>query len=152
MGLDMCLTAKVYVPLLTKYTKHGKVSPVEINIEGIPGFDAKKVGNIEMNVGQWRKANQIHRWFVENVQDGEDNCKEYWVSKEQLKDLRKLCSQALKGNRKKREDLLPTQEGFFFGGTDYDEYYENDLRYTIEVIDDALKLDKCWDLYYCSSW
>ena len=25
-------------------------------------------------VGYWRKANQIHNWFVENVQDGEDDC------------------------------------------------------------------------------
>ena len=22
----------------------------------------------------WRKANQIHNWFVENIQDGEDDC------------------------------------------------------------------------------
>jgi hypothetical protein len=35
----------------------------------------------------WRKANQIHKWFVDNVQDGVDDCKEYWVSEEKLQEL-----------------------------------------------------------------
>ena len=35
-------------------------------------------------VGYWRKANQIHKWFVDNVQDGVDDCGEYKVTKEQL--------------------------------------------------------------------
>jgi len=30
--------------------------------------------SISENVGYWRKANQIHGWFVENIQDGEDDC------------------------------------------------------------------------------
>lgn len=32
----------------------------------------------------WRKANQIHRWFVENVQHNIDNCAMYYVSKNEL--------------------------------------------------------------------
>lgn len=42
-------------------------------------------------VGYWRKANHIHKWFVDNVQDGEDDCKEYRVSIEQLHKLRDIC-------------------------------------------------------------
>ena len=42
-------------------------------------------------VGYWRKANHIHKWFVDNVQDGEDDCREYDVSIEQLHELRNIC-------------------------------------------------------------
>ena len=39
----------------------------------------------------WRKANAIHKWFVENVQEGVDDCGEYEVTVEQLTELRDLC-------------------------------------------------------------
>jgi hypothetical protein len=33
------------------------------------------------------------------------------------------------------KELLPTQAGFFFGSTDYDEYYYEDLVYTRDLLD-----------------
>ena len=48
--------------------------------------------------------------------------------------------------------LLPTTSGFFFGGTDYDDGYLQDLRDTIEIIDRALALPDCWDFEYHASW
>ena len=62
-------------------------------------WDAKKrypyMGIIEQ-VGYWRKANHIHKWFVENVQDGIDDC-EYHneVTKETLEELRDVCKKVL---------------------------------------------------------
>ena len=50
----------------------------------------KHEGIIE-NVIYWRKANQIHNWFVENVQKGRDDCRCYEVTKRQLERLFKLC-------------------------------------------------------------
>ena len=57
------------------------------------------------------------------------------------------------------EELLPTQEGFFFGNTEYDEYYLEMLEDTIRIIDDCLaaeekaEQDKVWsDFYYQASW
>lgn len=47
------------------------------------------------DVGYWRKANAIHRWFVENVQNGVDDCGYYEVSKEQLEELLDVCNQVL---------------------------------------------------------
>ena len=47
---------------------------------------------------------------------------------------------------------LPTQEGFFFGGTDYDEWYIQDLQDTVSIIDRVLKMDDEWDFEYQSSW
>jgi hypothetical protein len=50
------------------------------------------------------------------------------------------------------KDLLPNQDGFFFGNTDYDERYLDNLRNTIAIIDRALALPDCWNFEYRSSW
>ena len=50
--------------------------------------------------------------------------------------------------------LLPTQSGFFFGGTDYDSYYMYDIEETIDIITKVLEttdFDKEM-IYYVSSW
>jgi hypothetical protein len=39
-------------------------------------------------------------------------------------------------------ELLPTESGFFFGNTDYNEYYYRDLLDTKKIIEEALALDK----------
>ena len=31
-------------------------------------------------------------------------------------------------------ELLPSQPGFFFGSTDYDDWYINDLKETVEAL------------------
>jgi cysteine desulfurase len=43
----------------------------------------------------WRKANQIHAWFVQNVQEGVDECERHWVPREKLVELRDLCLDVL---------------------------------------------------------
>ena len=106
-------------------------------------------------VAYWRKCNQIHNWFVENVQDGEDDCGRYSVSLEQIKKLRDLCKAVLeKDDFDFSEENLPTVDGFFFGNTDYDEYYKKDLKETIEMLDEVLEdPDKNgWEYEYTSSW
>jgi hypothetical protein len=50
-------------------------------------------------------------------------------------------------------NLLPTQEGFFFGSYEYDEYYFGDLQDTIDQIERILKeYPHEWDFTYQSSW
>lgn len=53
-------------------------------------------GSIMDEVGYWRKANQIHNWFVNHVQGGEDDC-EYHneVTKEVLEELLDICQRVL---------------------------------------------------------
>jgi hypothetical protein len=105
-------------------------------------------------VGYWRKANHIHAWFVENIQGGEDDCDYHReVMREDLEALRDVCHEVL-CNPDLAEKLLPTQGGFFFGSTEYDEYYISDIKDTIEIIDKALEttdFDKDM-LFYRSSW
>lgn len=52
-------------------------------------------------------------------------------------------------------ELLPTQSGFFFGGTEYDEYYFLDLDYTYKLfvkINEFLKTHPKYDVIYRASW
>ena len=112
-------------------------------------YNIGKIG-ISVELGYWRKANQIHKWFVDNIQNGVDNCASYYVSPEALKDLKKLCEQVLKEPEKANE-ILPCSEGFFFGSQEYDEWYFDDIQMTIEIIDKCLKLE--YDYFeYHSSW
>ncbi len=106
---------------------------------------------IEVTCAYWRKANQIHKWFVDNVQGGEDNCGEYYVSHEKLKELLTTCQQALFA---KDPSLLPPQAGFFFGSYDIDEWYWNDIKETIKKLKRVLELPEMSKLsfYYTSSW
>ena len=47
-------------------------------------------------VGYWRKANQIHNWFVENIQDGIDDCNYHReVTEEDLTELLNVCQKVL---------------------------------------------------------
>lgn len=100
----------------------------------------------------WRKANQIHKWFVENVQYGEDDCREYEVTREQLQELKRICEE-VKNNPEKAKELLPTQSGFFFGSTEYDEMYFYDIDDTINQLNALFKIDEKYDYFvYHSSW
>lgn len=136
------------------------------------------------SVGYWRKANAIHKWFVENVQNEVDNCGCYEVSKTKLRNLLDVCIQVRDASQLKKgwvkngerfengvwcpimeegeciedtsvaEELLPTQSGFFFGGTDYDEYYLADINDTIEILTKVLDETnfETQMVVYSSSW
>lgn len=99
----------------------------------------------------WRKANQIHRWFVENIQDGNEDWGMHYVPRECLYRLKQLCEKVLK-NKELASTLLPTESGFFFGSVEYDEWYFEDLRYTVEKLDELLKEEKYISFRYQSSW
>ena len=86
MGLDMYLT-KSY----SKYRKGDGTFSTNWDDCKIDMFGRTNRVTFSEMVGYWRKANHIHKWFVDNVQDGEDDCKEYCVSIEQLHKLRDIC-------------------------------------------------------------
>jgi hypothetical protein len=102
-------------------------------------------------VGYWRKANQIHRWFVENVQDGVDNCGEYTVTREKLDELLTNVYYVLK-KPEQAKDILPSQPGFFFGQYEYNDWYMQDINDTKHILEEVLS-DKSTDSWtYHSSW
>lgn len=153
MGLDMYLYRKIYV---TSYD--GKKFDVNITLNGNPtNIDPNKISYLVEEIGYWRKANAIHKWFVDNVQDGKDNCGEYYVSEEKLQKLHDLCEKVL-DNHNLAHELLPSTSGFFFGSTQYDNWYFDKLHDTMTICKDALKLvqDNNFvigsSFYYHSSW
>lgn len=153
MGLDMYLNARKYLSQYKPELKE-KIDTLRIMF---PDTKEYPINGITMEVGYWRKANHIHGWFVEHIQEGNDNCGSYWVQREQLLELKAVCEEVLKHKEDKVYgknvlDLLPKQEGFFFGGTEIDESYFEDCQETIRIIDEALKLDDSWDFEYHSSW
>lgn len=135
-------------------------------------------------IGYWRKANAVHQWFVENCQNGVDDCGSYQVDKSDIEDLLEICNTIkpsitliekeaevvigynregqIKEKRKIKyiedssicEELLPTQSGFFFGGTDYDEWYVQDIDETIEILEKVLTETDFENeiVFYQSSW
>lgn len=188
MGLDMYLKAGLYV---SGYDFAGEESKERyqrlVDETGLrAAADPETPGaDVKVTVAYWRKANAIHRWFVENVQDGEDDCDDHYVSREQLEALRDTCKKALEVadisegqpvhsgttwrpgqeqeenfvvgrailNGNEVAEILPTQGGFFFGSTDYDEWYLSDLESTVKQIDRVLaNLPENASLYYHSSW
>jgi hypothetical protein len=143
MGLDMYLNAKRYL-----WSTEGELS--EAIAKAFPELKEKRVKEIIVEAMYWRKANAIHKWFVDNVQEGNDNCGDYWVSREQLQELADLIKEVL---AKKDANKLPPQSGFFFGSTDVDDYYWQDLKRTQEGLERVLvEFPEQWDFEYHSSW
>ena len=151
MGLDMYLYKKSYI-LSGDWIKEEHRESVVITKcgEPHPKIKSDRVKYIIEEVGYWRKANAIHKWFVDNVQNGVDDCGSYRVNIDQLESLLSLCKTALE-DRDQASELLPSQSGFFFGNTEYDEYYFGDLIHTIEIIEDCLSDDDA-EFEYHSSW
>ena len=155
----MYLTKKRYFGLNYEHNvEKDKETKIIINGEEI---DYTNLVNIEYNIGYWRKANAIHDFFVRNVQDGEDDCKKYFVGLEILIQLRIKCKELIElyninksSFEKKAKEILPTTSGFFFGSTEYDEFYIQDLNDTIEIIDNIFNDPNHtkYDYYYQSSW
>jgi len=173
----MYLTKKIYVG--GNYEHNKITGSINILKDGKPlAVDLSKLTYIEEEAIYWRKANAIHNWFISEVQDGVDECMPHWVSFKQLESLSKLCQETLdflsecpiidkvvdagwsssEGQLTKTiqvydvdlEDLpiVPTS-GFFFGSSHIDEWFVEDLEYTIKSI---AELDPNAEYEYCSSW
>lgn len=183
MGLDMYLNKRTYIG--NDYKEPDKQVKIEVedskNFMGEPiKIQQGRVSEIVEQVGYWRKANQIHNWFVQNVMDGDDRCQDFDVSTEQLKELLDLVDTVLKAsvlvkgkiqngtqykdgketpimedgkyikNPAVAQKLLPNTSGFFFGSQAYDQYYYDDLVHTKEILEQAIK--EGGDYSYRPSW
>lgn len=150
MGLDMYLTAKRTIVAWTERDKELNQQMLKLMPE-LAGVES--VDEIKVNLGYWRKANAVHQWFVDNVQDGEDDCGAYCVGPEQLDQLKDLCLQVL-AFPELASQKLPTTDGFLFGSIDYDDGYFQDLENTAKIIDRAAQLSESnlWGFEYQSSW
>lgn len=153
MGLDMSLYRKAYVRNY-KHTKPEERHTVTVSREAGTAIKPERIAYITEYVAYWRKANQIHKWFVDTTQEGKDEGQESDVSRAQLLALLDLCKQVLADHALAKK-LLPTQSGFFFGSTEYDEGYYKDLEDTISMLEPLLAEtgdEWIYSFHYSASW
>lgn len=133
-----------------------------------PEYDENMYGKELM---YWRKANQIHNWFVQNCQNGVDDCEYYAITVADLMKLKEVCEKILTMTEKRKAmrytsysatekeevdvlyltpegveyatEHLPSRSGFFFGGTEYDDWYVLQVENTVEQINDTLDTLNC---------
>jgi hypothetical protein len=152
MGLDMYLKASRYVSGYEHSTRAEKklfktiVSDMEIDPKIIDNESPSLT--VDVTVMYWRKVNSIHNWFVENCQDGRDECQDTCVSRKSLKELQKLCEETYKTKDAK---TLKSVSGPFFGSQEID---WEDIQATATRLKEILSdksLENCIFIYH-SSW
>lgn len=121
-------------------------------------------------IGYFRKVNFLMSFF-----DYYGNCEYKEISRERLQALRDACAEIAKmkpikveahkypyggttavkeysdADQKRCAELLPTQSGFFFGNTDYNEWYFDDVKEVFVWVDGVLSglADDDVVLMYC---
>lgn len=141
MGLDMYLTRTYKFDkkkVKVDFTASRPPKNIDINQKNateniVLNISSEYITELQESVGYWRKAHSIHEWFVENVQKGEDDCGEYVVPIEKIKELKKLCYNNF---IKQTGELLPEKER----GKHvlYLEGYLEDVRKTMKICDQIL--------------
>ena len=169
MGLDMYLEIRKNEYRSKYHQDNGSDLALEYPkdiTEFIPNLTNLSISRkTNYEVGYWRKANHIHNWFMQNCAYKDecgnpiDDCRPIEITVDKLEKLLDTCKKVL-ADHSLAETLLPTQSGFFFGSTEYDEYYFGDIERTIEIIEPVLKFakhkleieDYVWEVYYQASW
>jgi len=156
MGLDMYLTGRRFIGEYLDKELSDKLNEATKDIT-----KGRVCNEIIIEAMYWRKANAIHQWFVKNVQEGIDDCLEHKVSITDLKRLLETVTEVL-DKKVAPADALPSQTGFFFGSSEYNEWYFEDLKYTKESLTklleelceetDQFDIISDWHFSYRSSW
>jgi len=164
MGLDMYLSARQYVSRIDfskgfdekdGWTDNPSFDRLVEVMDAGDMIEPEPMGiHVDIPVAYWRKANAIHKWFVDVHADGEDNCQQIEVPLEGIEELIELCKQ-VRDNKDKADELLPTESGFFFGSTEMDDWYWDYIEYTIERLTDVVQGMKKRGISWCvyqASW
>lgn len=121
---------------------------MQVNVE-----ESEKLGEEIYNIfnrkeiAYFRKVNFLMAFF-----QYEDNCEFVEITKEQVSDLVERATKVW-NDHSLAEELLPTQSGFFYGSTEYSDYYfedVKDVRDTFQEILDNTDWEKeivemyCW--------
>jgi len=154
MGLDMYLYAEKYYSPSDWRDEQNKSDFAKIlEMSEVSKYISSEYpsATLMVKVAQWRKSNQIHAWFVNNCQSGDDDCRLAYVDRAQLNELLEACK-SVHNDHALAKELLPCSQGFFFGSDEYDEYYFNDIDHTIKIIETCLTMPPEWEFRYQASW
>lgn len=87
-------------------------------------------------IGYFRKVNFLVQFF-EDAGHEIENCVPIIVSKEDAYSLKECCEQVLEDHNL-ASTHLPTCSGFFFGSTDYDKHYFEDVERVLDFCNEIL--------------
>ncbi|EGT3611543.1 hypothetical protein FAP59_18325 [Morganella morganii] len=107
-------------------------------------------GNVDVEVGYFRKVNALFKW-VETHIDAFENCEKVPVTLTHLRALQRDLAALTPENCR---TLFPTTEGFFFGSTDYDDgYWEdvNDVKRWLDKMFDDFDFEQ-FSLHFLAWW
>lgn len=132
-------------------------------------------------IGYWRKFNALQAFFENRVESDYELCHGIYVYEDTIKELISTFNKILKDiktceteeiqycngwcNGEKTYDtkevyksqvaqeLLPPGDGFFYGSQEIDEWYVEDIKYSLKLFKKALELMKLgYDIIYEASW
>lgn len=90
------------------------------------GLDINVCKVSRKNIGYFRKVNFLIPFFEKRRHMEIENCEDLVIEKEDVKELIRRCKEVLT-NHELAEKLLPARAGFFFGNTEYDNSYYEDV-------------------------
>ena len=121
-----------------------KIYPYTKGILDLPQLKERLDKEIEGAYDQYdayfRKVNFIFYHFQTTLGKMYDDCYAF-VDLDDVDDLIDRCERVLKDHRL-AQSLLPTQDGFFFGSTDYDNWYFSDVKDCLKQMKKYRKLLK----------
>jgi len=145
MGLDMYFSRRTYVGSF-KNTRDSEGNWSERDVDNMElKFDdadlshvnLKNVRYIEEIFGEFRKFNALHAYVVDNFGGGRDECQVIYLDIDnliQIQEVLSLVKESLSiGDKVIAGQTLPPKEGFFFGNTEIDKWYEEDVKEAVEV-------------------
>jgi hypothetical protein len=133
VGLDMSFHREVhtYTSLHDNDTIAETIDGKLIPTGNLGGLKSRTVDDL---VGYLRKVNSVHAWIVDNLAGGVDECQRIDLDSDSLAQLHDAIETALETG----EGMEP-RAGFFFGNTDKDEYWQEDLRDALHIVEWILK-------------
>lgn len=93
---------------------------------------------IQGHTHDFRKRNWLIPFVEDDIGSEVENCESYELSKETMVDLLERIDKVL-ADHSLAEELLPSQGGFFFGSTEYDDYYFMQLQDAKEQLEEDVK-------------
>ena len=100
------------------------------------GLDIVLYKTESTKIANFRKVNFLFKFFEDRI--GESDPTTIEVYTDDLEELRERCIKVL-ADHTLAEELLPTCSGFFFGSTEYDEYYFKDVLRVLDTCESLLK-------------
>jgi hypothetical protein len=152
MGLDMHLSKRTYVQNWD-YMEPEERYTITVAGPSAAHIRPERITYIEEEVMYWRKANAIHKWFVQNCQNGVDECQETYISRDQVETLLTTL-RTIVADPSLAKELLPPTSGFFFGSTELDDWYWDNVKRTIPVLEQLLEDRNAhnFSVHYRAGW